>query len=49
MKTQMIGTSLNLFLALVEFKGWLFSYLDNSMGMKFIGESMQKGKKDRRD
>jgi hypothetical protein len=36
----MIGTSLGLFLALVEFEGWLFSYLDNWIGLNCIGEGM---------
>ncbi len=42
----MIGTNLGLFLALVEFEGWLFSYLDNWTGLNYIGEGMQKCKKD---
>jgi len=42
----MIGTSLGLFLALVELEGRLFSYLDNLIGLNCIGEGMQKGRKD---
>ncbi len=38
--------SLGLFLALVEFKGQLFSYLDNLTSLSYIGTCMQKGKKD---
>jgi hypothetical protein len=45
----MIGTSLNLVLALVEFERRLFSYLDNLMGLNCIREGMQKGWKDRGD
>ncbi len=45
----MIGTSLGLFLALVEFEGQLFSYLDNWMKANYIGEGMQKGKKNERN
>jgi hypothetical protein len=46
LRTQMIGTNLGLFLALMEFKGQLSSYLDNLMSLNYIGEGMQKGKKD---
>jgi hypothetical protein len=42
----MIGTSLGLFLALVEFERQIFSYLDNLTRLNYIGEGMQKGKKD---
>jgi hypothetical protein len=40
MKIWMIRTSLGLFLALVEFEGWLFNCLDNWTGMNCIGEGM---------
>jgi hypothetical protein len=42
----MTRTSLGLFLALVEFKGSLFNYLDNWTILSCIRNSMQKGKKD---
>ncbi len=38
--------SLGFFPALVEFKGQLFSYLDNLTSLSYIGTCMQKGKKD---
>jgi len=38
-------TTLGLILALVEFEGRLFKYLDNWMGLNCIGEGMRKGKK----
>jgi hypothetical protein len=41
----MIGTSLGLFLTLVEFEGQLFNYLENLMRLNYIGKGMQKGKK----
>jgi hypothetical protein len=46
LRTQMIGISLGLFLALVKFEGWLFNYLDNLMKLNYIRKGMQKGKKD---
>ncbi len=49
LKTRTIGTSLSLFLALVEFKGRLFSYLNNLMGWNYNGKNMWKGWKDARD
>jgi hypothetical protein len=49
MKTWMIGTSLGLILALVEFEGRLFNYLENWMGLNCIENNMQKGKKDKGD
>ncbi len=42
----MIRTSLGLFLALVEFEGQLFSYLENLTRLNCIREGMRKGKKD---
>ncbi len=42
----MIMTSPGLFLAFVEFKGRLFSYLDNFMALNCIGEGMLKDRKD---
>jgi hypothetical protein len=41
----MIGTNLSMFLALVEFEGRLFNYLDNWTGVSCIEEGMRKGKK----
>ncbi len=38
-------TILGLILALVEFEGRLFKYLDNWMGLNCIGEGMRKSKK----
>jgi hypothetical protein len=46
MKTQMIETSLGFILVLVEFKEQLINYLDNLMGLNYIGKKMQKGRKD---
>ncbi len=45
LRTQMIGMNLGLFLALVEFEGWMFRYLDNLMGLNCIGKGMWKGRK----
>jgi hypothetical protein len=36
----MIGTSLGFILALVEFEGWPFNYLDNWMGFNYIGNDI---------
>jgi len=47
LKTWMIGTSPSFFLALMEFEGWLFNYLNNLMGLNCIGKGMWKGKKDK--
>jgi hypothetical protein len=46
LKSRMIGTSLGIFLALMEFEGRLFSYLNNLMGLNYIGKTIQKGKKE---
>ncbi len=46
LRTWVIGTNLGLFLALVELKGQLFSYLDNLTGLNNFGEGMQRGRKD---
>jgi len=45
----MIKTSLGIFLALVEFEGWPFNYLDNWVGVNFIRDDMQKGMRDKGD
>jgi hypothetical protein len=45
MRTSMIGTSPCLFLALMEFEGLLFSYLENWTRLNCIGKGMRKGKK----
>jgi hypothetical protein len=42
----MIGTSLGIFLALMEFEGRLFSYLNNLMGLNYIGKNILKNKKE---
>jgi hypothetical protein len=42
----MIGISLGLFLALMEFERQLFSFVGNWIGVNCIGKGMQKGKKD---
>ncbi len=49
LRIRMIGTSLGFFWALVEFEGWMFSYLENLMGLNCIGEGMWKGRKDKGD
>jgi hypothetical protein len=46
LRIWMIRTSLGLFLALVEFEGQLFSYLENLTRLNCIREGMRKGKKD---
>lgn len=42
----MIRTSFGFILALVEFERWPFNYLDNWMGFNYIGNDMQKGRRD---
>jgi len=45
----MIGTSLGFILALVEFEGCPFNYLDNWTRFSCIGDGMQKGRRNEGD
>lgn len=49
LRTWMIGMNLGLLMALVEFKGRLFNYLDNWTLLSCIGDDMWKGRRDKRD